>query len=216
MRADADGDEHLRPDGPIRVPRIARLLVLGKRSANHTLARWKTTCWKVLRDDCSTGGWQPVVKKKLREVAVFQGGQPFEYVLEVGPGIAAVQLGRLDQAQHNPGTNAGLLRTCRCLWTCRAGCCERPLSSGAGNGRRCGKGKHGPWPRSGDQNRTSPDRPRRPFDQQTERQQWAQSRRECQHHVPSRPRTPTYVCTTTCASRSRWASAAPLSTAAAW
>ena len=41
----------------------------------------------------------PVVRQKLREVAVFQRAHPLEHVLEIGPGIVPVEFGRLDQAR---------------------------------------------------------------------------------------------------------------------
>ena len=95
----------------------------GKRSANDSLAPLKALCWRALRDGdggrrgvCRRGGIDghgrlPVVRQKLREIAVLQRGQPFEHVFEIGPGIVAVEFCALDQAEDVAGTLAGLLRT---------------------------------------------------------------------------------------------------------
>ena len=56
------------------------------------------------------GGGSPVVRQQLREVALLERGQTLEHVLEVGPGVVTVELGRLDQAHNHGRALAGLLR----------------------------------------------------------------------------------------------------------
>ncbi len=54
-------------------------------------------------------GRPPVMRQQRCEVACFERGQPLEYVLEIGPRIVTIELGRLDQAEHRGGALAGLL-----------------------------------------------------------------------------------------------------------
>ena len=57
----------------------------------------------------SSAGRLPPVGQQLLDAAVQLRGQPGEHVLEVGPGIVPVELGRLQQAHHDRGALAGQL-----------------------------------------------------------------------------------------------------------
>ena len=52
------------------------------------------------RGDGDVGCPAPVVRQQLREVAVLERGQPLEHVLEVGPGVVAVEFGRLRRSPN--------------------------------------------------------------------------------------------------------------------
>src|SRR5437762_681672 len=62
---------------------------------------------------CSTWstsvGWLPAMRQQFVDLAVQLRGQPREHVLEVGPGVSPVELGRLQQAHHHRGALAGQL-----------------------------------------------------------------------------------------------------------
>jgi hypothetical protein len=51
------------------------------------------------------------VRQQQLEVAVLQRGQALEHVLEIGPGVVAVEFCRLDEAEHHGSALAGLLGT---------------------------------------------------------------------------------------------------------
>src|SRR5438105_5694728 len=70
------------------------------------VALWALRVWSTW---LTSIGRPPAMRQQFLESAVRQRGQPREHVLEVGPGISSVELGRLQQAHHDRGSLAGQL-----------------------------------------------------------------------------------------------------------
>ena len=51
----------------------------------------------------------PLVRQQIFDPAIQLRGQAREHVLEVGPGVVSIELGRLQQAHHHGGPLAGQL-----------------------------------------------------------------------------------------------------------
>ena len=80
----------------------ALIACMGQRLVAH----WGLRVWST----CLTSvGRPPAMGQQFLESAVRQRGQPREHVLEVGPRVSPIELGRLQQAHHHRGSLAGQL-----------------------------------------------------------------------------------------------------------
>ncbi len=86
-----------------RCLRVGALIAcIGQRMA-ALLTRCVCAAW------WSSVGWVPPVRQQLTDPAVQLRRQPREHVLQVGPGLVPVELGRLQQAHHHRSSFASQL-----------------------------------------------------------------------------------------------------------
>ena len=88
--------------------RLARWLCIGALAACITARLAVLFTRRVCSAWWPSVGALPPVRQQLPDPAVQLRGQPREHVLQVGPGLVPIELGRLQQAHHHRGSLARL------------------------------------------------------------------------------------------------------------